>query len=730
MKKTLLALSVATLINPLAAIAGDTTDDVKNKAIEHMQILSHGDKLRTESGSSTLLTELELEKHEYDDIHRILASVPGVNIREEDGFGLRPNIGFRGVNPERSKKITILEDGILIGPAPYSAPAAYYFPITTRMTAVEVFKGPSAIKHGPQTVAGTLNLVTRQIPIHNEGGLDLALGTEGYAKAHAYFGETHDNLGTLFEAVHLEADGFKDLDGGGNTGFEKNDFLVKVNYLIAGKKFDQTVELKLSYADEISNETYLGLTDEDFEINPYRRYAASQPAKMDTEHKQIMFTHNIHNDDFSFTSRIYRNEYQRAWKKLNGLTNTNKSLSEILANPDDNEREYNVISGQENSNQNGGGNNTFLIMGTNDRSYVSQGLQISADYSVKLFDLEHDFSFGMRLHEDEIDRSHFEEIYSMQDGTAVFNEGSAYDTSHNIESTKALSIYVEDSITIDKLTLSAGLRSEYMDMHYNDKVKTDDWQDKTTSILLPGLSGFYKLSENAGLLAGVYQGFSPSSPKQGAEIEVEKSINYEFGGRYNNNNTQLEVVAFYNDYDNLKGSCSQSNCSGELDQEFNGGKAVVYGLENQLNHSFTLNSSIDIPVGLVYTYTQSEFKEEFVSEFVPWGHVMVGDELPDLAEHQATLNIGLDNSNWQVNLAVKFVGEMLSSAGDRSDDTVNRTEGTTILDLSASYELGDYGRIYGKIDNLTDEASIVSHRPYGVRPGKPRLMSIGYKYQF
>jgi len=269
MKKTLLALSVATLINPLAASAGDTTDDVKNKAIEHMQILSHGDKLRTESGSSTLLTELELEKHEYDDIHRILASVPGVNIREEDGFGLRPNIGFRGVTPERSKKITILEDGILIGPAPYSAPAAYYFPVTTRMTAVEVFKGPSAIKHGPQTVAGTLNLVTRQIPIHNEGGIDLALGTEGYGKAHAYFGETHDNLGTLFEAVHLEADGFKDLDGGGNTGFEKNDFLVKVNYLIAGKKFDQTVELKLSYADEISNETYVGLTEADFEINPY-----------------------------------------------------------------------------------------------------------------------------------------------------------------------------------------------------------------------------------------------------------------------------------------------------------------------------------------------------------------------------------------------------------------------------------------------------------------------------
>lgn len=109
---------------------------------------------------------------------------------------------------------------------------------------------------------------------------------------------------------------------------------------------------------------------------------------------------------------------------------------------------------------------------------------------------------------------------------------------------------------------------------------------------------------------------------------------------------------------------------------------------------------------------------------------MVGDELPDLAEHQSTFTIGLDNTNWQVNLAIKFVGEMLSSAGDRHDDSVNRTDSTTIFDISASYELGDYGRIYGKIDNLTDEATIVSHRPYGVRPGKPRLMSIGYKYQF
>lgn len=122
-KKSVLALSLSLALPTAVAQSADETDD-----IEHITILSHHDKLRKEAGSATLLSEAKLEKFEHDDIHKILENVPGINIREEDGYGLRPNIGFRGVTPERSKKITILEDGVLIGPSPYSAPAAYYFP--------------------------------------------------------------------------------------------------------------------------------------------------------------------------------------------------------------------------------------------------------------------------------------------------------------------------------------------------------------------------------------------------------------------------------------------------------------------------------------------------------------------------------------------------------------------------------------------------------------------------
>ena len=195
-KLTKSAIAVAlTLLTPFTYAANE--QDNNDDGLEHITIISHYDKLRKEAGSATLLSEVELEKFEYNDIHRILSSVPGINIREEDGYGLRPNIGFRGVTPERSKKITIMEDGVLIGPSPYSAPAAYYFPVVTRMTAVEVFKGPSAIKHGPQTVAGALNLVTRQIPEFSEGAIDISVGSDGYQKAHGHFGSVVNNVGFL-----------------------------------------------------------------------------------------------------------------------------------------------------------------------------------------------------------------------------------------------------------------------------------------------------------------------------------------------------------------------------------------------------------------------------------------------------------------------------------------------------------------------------------------------------
>ena len=58
----------------------------------------------------------------------VLRKAPGVHVREEEGFGLRPNIGVRGLSPTRSSRVLLLEDGIPLAYAPYGDNAAYYHP--------------------------------------------------------------------------------------------------------------------------------------------------------------------------------------------------------------------------------------------------------------------------------------------------------------------------------------------------------------------------------------------------------------------------------------------------------------------------------------------------------------------------------------------------------------------------------------------------------------------------
>ena len=73
-----------------------TSDDAASEEveIEVVEIIGSQEEAIEIAGSASVITSEDLETYEYTDIHKILSTIPGVNFRPEEGYGLRPNISI------------------------------------------------------------------------------------------------------------------------------------------------------------------------------------------------------------------------------------------------------------------------------------------------------------------------------------------------------------------------------------------------------------------------------------------------------------------------------------------------------------------------------------------------------------------------------------------------------------------------------------------------------------
>lgn len=713
----------------------DTDAERQTFRLGTISILGSREDVPELTGSAHVIDEEELERFEQDDIHRVLQRAPGVYVRAEDGFGLRPNIGIRGASSDRSKKVTLLEDSVLLGPAPYSAPAAYYFPIVTRMTGVEVFKGPAAIQHGPQTIGGAVNLLTRSIPADSEGEIDLAAGMYGYGKAHGWWGASSKHWGVLVEGVHLQSTGFKELGGNAridNTGFDKNELMAKARYKTAADAaVYQQLDLKLGYANETSYETYLGLTREDFEEDAFRRYAATQRGKMDWWRTQIELSHLASfSPEVELRTTAYRHDFERAWEKLNRFAG-GRSLDSIVTNPTGGNAVFlEILRG----NQDSFTDEQTLLVGTNDRRYVSQGVQTTLNWRLETGPVTEEIELGARLHYDSIERDHTEDPFLMRSGLLVPSGGAVQQTALNKGSTLAGAFYLQDEVAIGDLRVTPGLRVELISSEFENRF-ADEEDSRFDAILIPGAGVYYQLFPQFGLLAGIYKGFSPVSPGQADSVEPETSINYELGGRFRHEGSRLELIGFLNDYSNIIGECSNRSlrpplCTPEtIGQQFNGGEVLIYGLEA------TAGQAIDGPWGLTfnvdanYTLTLSEFQQGGITT-PDFGEVEEGDRLPYVPVHRAALIGNVEHARWGLSVAARYTDAMRDVAGQGDIPSNRRADANVVVDVSGQVFLTEADRLYVNIDNIFGETYVASWRPFGARPGKPFQLQVGYKHRF
>jgi Fe(3+) dicitrate transport protein len=691
--------------------------------LETVTIIGSREDARMVAGSSAVITDEDLARFQDTDISRVLSQVPGVYFRVEDGYGLRPNISIRGSYGDRSSKITLMEDGVLIAPAPYTASSAYYFPSTGRISGVEVLKGAAAIENGPYTIGGAINLLSTPIPDQNSGQIVAEGGQDSAYRLHATYGGVAGNWGYLLEGHTQGTDGFSDIDNSdANSGFDKRDLLAKLRYGTGpDARFYQQVELKLQYSDENSDQTYVGLVEQDFKRDAYRRYGLSRRDNMDNEHKSVNLTHVIEfTESASLTSTGYYNEFTRDWYKVDKIDG--EGINEVITcanggSCDGMSSDYGdydqsfaeaVLHGQAFAD---------VYLKHNSRDYESKGVQTRFDTAFNALGLSHDLRIGLRYHEDYEQRKQPVDRY-LQGDDGSFTQLERATATRSKKESDAWSGYVTDLISVGDWTFKPGVR-------YEDYTINDVGHDET----LWGLGSTYAVTDSWQLLAGVYEGLSPSAS---ADSDPETATNYEAGFRYNGGALYAEVVGFFSDYDNIIGICTNSGGAGSLPCEAgateNGGEAEVKGIEVIASYALVL-AGVSMPLSMAYTYTEAEFKSSFVGESV-WGPVEQGDKLPDLPEHQLMLSAGLEfDGGYGAEFRWRYFDDTCATAACGEFEDI---DAYSALDVSAYYNWNSRTRFYLNVDNLTDEdGDIVARKPKaGARGQMPRTFMAGVRYQF
>lgn len=711
-------------------------------AVEHITVIGSKTKAREIAGAATHISKEDLEVFQYNDINRILRLVPGVNIEEEDGFGLRPNIGIRGTETDRSANITLMEDGVLIAPAPYAAPSAYYFPVAGRIEAVEVLKGASAIRFGPRTTGGAVNLVSTSIPTEEFTGFaEARFGSFDTLTVHAGVGGSNDHFAYLVETFQSESDGFKDLDGGGDTGFSIQDYTGKFRWNIDGTGGDtHSLELKLSKTNNDSNASYLGLTDADFATTPYRRYAASALDNIQTEHKQIQLSHYLKvSEDLEVTTVAYYNDFYRDWFKLDDLNFGNGRFrpTALFGDPANCDAGCNqalaYIRGE------GVSPDDAIQYRHNARDYYAAGIQTRLNWKFETAGASHNVEFSARYHEDEEDRLQNRENFRIENGTLVLTSvDPAGSQANRVANANAWAFYLQDEIQTGRFRFVPGVRVEVIELSRTDFASNDPdrsagatgGRENNLTVALPGLGVVYDANDNWSLLAGVNKGFNAPGASSLEAVEAEESINYEAGVRYASDNAFFELIGFYNDYSNLLGTCTASSGAGNCDpgDQFNGGAADIRGFEFAGNYIVNLGNGVAMPLNANYTFTDAEFRSQFDSDF--FGDVQVGDKIPHVARHQGYASVGLERTNMGVVLSAQYTGDVRTVAGSGDIDPFEKVGSRVIFDIAAHYQISENVRLFGEIENLFDKEFEVSRRPYGLRPGKPQTLTAGLSVRF
>src|SRR3989339_44100 len=670
-------------------------------------------------GSATLINNQLLNNMKALTGNEVFKKIPGLNIVDEEGLGLRANIGIRGLDPDRSRTVLMMEDGIPIALAPYGEPEMYYTPAIDRMSKIEVLKGSGSILFGPQTIGGVINYITSDPPLDSKTILNFRYGNGGFFSGLLNYGTTIGNAGVQATLLHKQADNL------GITNFDVNDFSAKIKF---GLGESSRIGLKLSYYDETSNSTYLGMTQNMYDNREYFTVMAPND-KLEIRRFSASLTH----DYFISTSAYIRTT-------VFGYTTTRNWLRQDFSRSRNSSNLTGIMFG-DSSIANGA---VFMrnSTGNRDRQFEVFGVEPRLNHSYAFLNFQNELIGGARF----LYEKAFEQRINGKKANAV--SGDLIDDEERIG--YAGSAFLQNKLFFsDQFSLTPGLRFEYFEFERRiSRIGSKDTLlvgKRYTTSLIPGRGLNFNLNDNYTFFAGVHRGYAPprvkdaiSNSGQSLELDAEFSWNYEIGLRANLFSLiGIEFTSYILDFSNQILPVSES--SGGLGTGLvNGGatfhKGLELGVDLSLDNLFETRYSVFLDWNISYNHAKYDS-----DRFITVGSSQVNvkeNKLPYAPEFLSSLLINLQTPfNFQLNFSGTFVGEQytdeLNTIIPSPDGQIGMMNSYVVLDLNAKYHMESLGSsIFISVKNLTDERYIASRRPQGIKVGIPRMITAGLELSF
>jgi Fe(3+) dicitrate transport protein len=718
----LTGLSVISSLVSLGQEAGDTLP--KTQEMPQILIVGYKDKLLSKvPGSVSILRFKEIQQLAPVSGNDIMRRVPGLNVVDEEGAGLRINIGVRGLDPDRSRNLLVLEDGVPVALNPYGEPELYFTPVIDKVRSIEVLKGSGQVLFGPQTIGGVVNLITADPPAEERTELRIKGGQGGFFSTYASYGNTIGNMG--FNVSYLR----KQADNIGPTWFRINDLSAKLRFQLSDKS---SVGLKLGVYDELSNSTYVGITQSMYDAGGFDYARIAPDDRLPVRRYNLSVTHS-----YQFNPRVQLQTTAFAYTTTRNWQRQDFSSNSTAAN------QTGVIWGD--GSVSGGALYMLNSNGHRNRQFEVMGVEPRLTVKGKIGNKENKINAGVRYLYEKANEQFV--IGKKADATA----GDLRD--NEIRSGHALSGYIQDELAISsRFSLNAGVRLE--SFQYNRRILRGRFSVNGATVVadtnvlakgnvlavIPGGGFNFVLNESLNLFGGVHRGFAPPRTKDAItssgfaiDLDAESSWNYELGLRFNHQNwINGELTFFAMNFDNQIIPISQSSGSSNATGLVNGGKTTHIGLEGSvqvdLGNAFSWKHSLTI--GSNFTYVNSKYAAD---RFITSGADKINvrdNKLPYAPSFIWNGNIGFEaKKGFGVRLYANYVSEQfadeLNTVMASANGRIGKIDSRMIFDGTAYYQVNKKLSFNISAKNLGDKRYIASRRPEGIKVGMPSFVTVG-----